>query len=52
MKFSSFFQIYETPQPIHPDKLMGASDFLIMEDEVQRIDLIGNIDVKNAVTGS
>lgn len=30
---------------------MGASDILILEDEVQRIDLIGNVDITKAVTG-
>ncbi|MPD06433.1 DNA polymerase delta subunit 2 [Portunus trituberculatus] len=38
------------PQPVVKN-YVGESDEIILEDEVQRIHLIGNIDVPTLVTG-
>ena len=38
------------PQPKR-DKYIADTDTLILEDELQRIVLLGNIDVQRAVTG-
>lgn len=38
------------PQP-KKDKYVSNSDTLILEDELQRIQLVGEINVQNACTG-
>ena len=38
------------PQPSRT-KYIDENDMLILEDELQRISLVGNIDVQTAITG-
>lgn len=38
------------PQPV-AKKYVSESDEIVLEDEVQRIQLIGNIDISKLVTG-
>lgn len=38
------------PQPVL-EKYVSNDDDLILEDELQRIQLVGNIDIPNLVTG-
>ena len=40
-----------TPQPPPPVKYIGVSDQLILEDQVQRVTLCGNISPSDFVTG-
>lgn len=40
-----------TPQPPPPIKYIGANDQLILEDQVQRVTLCGNISPSDFVTG-
>lgn len=46
----SLFQLKLVPQPQHTH-FVSDSDELILEDELQRIPLHGNIDIHNQVTG-
>lgn len=38
------------PQPV-VEKFVSSEDEIILEDEVQRIQLVGNIDVPRLITG-
>ncbi|XP_030839817.1 DNA polymerase delta subunit 2 [Strongylocentrotus purpuratus] len=40
-----------TPQPVR-ERFFSDSDFLVLEDELQRVVLTGNIDVQTAITGT
>lgn len=45
------FQRNLTPQPVR-ERFFSDSDFLVLEDELQRVVLTGDIDVQTAITGT